>query len=334
MLNIQKNTKLSNYSTFKIGGETKEFVVVKNEKELLEAIDYAKSNKFKFFVLGGGSNVLFDDKGFDGLIIKISGKNEEIKTTNGDEKPKPGEPYGKPKIFKINCWAGESLSFLVNFAKDNSLSGLEWAVGIPGTVGGAISGNAGAFGGTISDAIENVKVLRMVNFEFPVSDRFANYKKEKCDFGYRRSMFQENKDAIIVSARFVLQKKKKEEIEEKMNEFIKQRALKQPKGWIGSSGSFFKNPIVENNDLREKFEKETGAKTVDERIPAGWLIEKAGLKGKKFKNVIISDVNANFLINDGGATTEEIIAASGIIKQRVRDEFGIELKEEVVRVPF
>ena len=311
MLEIQKNIKLSDYSTFKIGGPAEFFVEVENEEELLEAINYAKENNLKFFVLGGGSNILFADEGFDGIIIKISAQ---------------GGPASGWQNTSLKIWAGYSLSSLVNFAKENGLSGMEWASGIPGTIGGAIRGNAGAFGGDMSNAILEVKVL---DTEEVQSSKLKVFSNKECGFDYRNSIFKQNDNLVIVSAKIKLEKGNKEEIESKMKEILTKRAEKQPKGWIGSSGSFFKNPIVENGELIEKFEKDTGNKSMDGKIPAGWLIDEVGLRGKKIGNVMVSEENANFIINNDNGTAEEIVMLASIIKQKVRNEFGVQLKEEV-----
>lgn len=308
MLNIQKNIKLSDYSTFKIGGSAKEFAVVENENELVETLNYAKENNLKFFILGGGSNVLFDDKGFSGIIIKIQNTTYEIQDTN------------------IECGAGLLLSQMVNITKDNSLSGMEWANGIPGTVGGAVRGNCGAFGGEMAEAIEAVKV-------YDASEqKIVNYKLEDCNFSYRSSIFKQNSNLIIVSVKIKLKKMDKKEIEEQMKEILNKRLEKQPKGF--SSGSFFKNPVIENQNLKKRFKKETGSKIIDNKIPAGWLIDEAGFKGKKVGNVMVSDKNANFILNLGGGKAEEIIMLASIIKSKVRNQFGVQLEEEVKYVNY
>lgn len=321
MLNIQKNIKLSEYSTFKIGGEAREFIEVKNEEETLEALDYVEKNKLRYFILGGGSNVLFDNKGFDGVVIRLTGKGDgmEVVTQKNDAL----------EIVKVKCWGGELLSSLVNFAKNNNISGMEWAIGIPGTVGGAVSGNAGAFDGSMGDFIENVKVFKILNFPFPFFKKVSTYNNKKCNFSYRNSIFK-NKDGLaILSVKLNLQKGKAEAIDLKMKKYAQKRGEKQPKGWNGSAGSFFKNPIVNNAEIFGKFEREKKMFWKNERIPAGWLIEEAGFKGKKFGNISVSDVNANFLINNGGGTMEEVLIVAGIIKQKVREKFGVELQEEV-----
>ncbi len=321
MLNIQKNIKLSEYSTFKIGGEAREFIEVKNEEETLEALDYVEKNKLRYFILGGGSNVLFDDRGFDGVVIRLAGKGDGIEIIT--------EENDASGVVKVRCWGGELLSNLVNFSKNNNISGMEWAVGIPGTVGGAVSGNAGAFDGSMGDFVESVKIFKILNFPLPFSKKVSNYNHKKCNFSYRNSIFK-NKDGLaILSVKLNLQRGKAEEIELKMKEYIQKRGEKQPKGWGGSAGSFFKNPVVSDSEIFGKFEREKKMFWKNERIPAGWLIEEVGFKGKKFGNISVSDVNANFLINNGGGTMEEVLIVAGIIKQKVREKFGIELQEEV-----
>jgi len=313
MINVEKNIKLSDHSTFKIGGPAKEFAVVENENELVETLNYAKENNLKFFILGGGSNVLFDDKGFDGIIIKISAQ---------------GGPASGWQNTSLEIWAGDSLSSLVGAAKDNSLSGMEWASGIPGTIGGAVQGNCGAFGGEMAEVIETVKVYDISQ------QKIVNYKSEDCNFSYRSSIFKQNSNLIIVSVKIKLEKCKKEKIEEKTKEILNKRLEKQPKGWIGSVGSFFKNPVIESEDLRKKYENETKNKIVEKKIPAGWLIDEVGFKGKKVGNVAVSDKNANFILNLGGGKAEEIMMLASIIKSKVRNQFGVQLEEEIKYVAY
>lgn len=313
MLNIQKNVKLAEYSTFKIGGEAKNFVEVKNEDEFLEAMDYAKKNNLKFFILGGGSNVLFDDKGFDGIVIRVSDQGGSVLPWQGT---------------MLECWAGEKLSKLVDQAKDRGLSGLEWAIGIPGTVGGALRGNAGAFGGTMADVVAQVRAYDASR------QKIVNYGPGECNFDYRSSTFKQDDGLIVISVKIILKNGDKDAILAKMEKMTKKRSEKQPKGWTGNAGSFFMNPVIEDCSLIKKFEEDTGRKTVGNRISAGWLIEEVGLKGKKIGNISTSDINANFLINNGGGTMEEVLIVSGIIKQKVRSKLRVNLKEEVEVVYF
>lgn len=311
MINIAKKVKLSEYSTFKIGGEAKEFIEVKSEKDLSEALEYSNKNKMKFFILGGGSNVIFDDEGYGGLVIKMVSADRGVGVSNKGD--------GSLKV-----WAGENISSVLAFSKENGLSGFEWAVGIPGTMGGAVRGNCGAFDGDISQVVFKVNALDEKD-DF----KMKTFSNEECKFAYRGSLFKDNPNLIIVSIEIKLKEGKKEDIENKMKEIIEKRKVKQPKLQMGSVGSFFTNPVVENENLRKRFEEETGNRCVDKRIPAGWLIEEAGFKGRRIGNIMISDANANFIVNAGGATAKEAILAASIIKQRIRNEFGIQLREEV-----
>lgn len=319
MIKIQKNISLSKHTTFRIGGLAKFFAEVGNEKELKEALEYVAKNNLKFFILAGGSNVLFSDEGFDGLVIKLkelSGKNQAI------EMQKNGI---------IECWAGSSLSGVVNFAKEKGLTGLENLAGIPGTIGGAVRGNAGAFGASVGDLVVEVNVVKISNSKSQIPNKFqiSNYKKRKCNFDYRSSIFKESNDFIIISVVLKLKKGEKKEIEEKMKEVLQKRMANQPKGWKGSAGSFFKNPAVKNKELIKQFEKDTGKKVKDGKLPAGWLIAEAGFLGRKIGGAQISEKHGNFLINTGGATAEDVIMLASLIKQKVRDELGVELQEEV-----
>jgi UDP-N-acetylmuramate dehydrogenase len=316
MLTIQENIKLAPLTTLKIGGPAKFFCAVKNEAELLEALNFSRDKKLEIFMLGGGSNIVFSDKGFDGLVIKLQ------------ESEKSDEVGIKISGKFIECWAGENLSSVANFSKEKQLSGMEWAMGIPGTIGGAVRGNAGAFGGQMADNIESVKLLDVSKKDLEILE----YKKLDCDFSYRNSLFKKNPNLALVSARLKLVKGEKKIIENRMREIAKIRTAHQPKGF--SSGSFFQNPVVENKELIEEFEKDTGGKVQDGKIPAGWLIEEAGFLGKKIGGMKVSEKHANFFINNGTGTAEDVIILAGIIKQKMREGYDIQIKEEVMYVGF
>lgn len=302
MLKIKKNILLSKYSTFRIGGPAKFFTEANNEKELKEALEYAQKNKLKFFILGGGSNILFSDDGFDGLVIKLVSRNSKIK---------------KIKATEIECWGGINLSDAVNFAKNNGLTGMENLAGIPGTIGGAVRGNAGAHGTEIGNLIKEVKTVQ------------KKISPKACRFSYRSSIFKEKPEITIISVILKLKKSDKKEIGEKIREVIKKRMEKQPQGWRGSAGSYFKNPKVENKELLKRFKTETGQKAKNGKLPAGWLIAEAGFLGKKIGGVQVSEKHGNFIINTGKAKAEDVIMLASIIKQKVRNMFGVELQEEI-----
>jgi UDP-N-acetylmuramate dehydrogenase len=299
---IQENVLLAKYTTFKIGGPAKFFAETDNESDLLSLLDLAKKNNWKFFILGGGSNVLISDDGFDGLVIKM-------------------------KTARDKFWAGNSLASLVGDCQENFFSGLEWAVGIPGTIGGAIRGNAGAYGGCVGSIIETVRVLNLKNGEI------ENYSCEKCQFEYRSSIFKKNEKLVVLSVALALKKENNRDvIREKMHEILQKRCEKIPQNF--SAGSFFQNPLVTDRELISQFERDSGTKNIDGKIPAGWLIDEVGLRGKKIGGVMISENHANFIVNMGTGTAQEVVILSGIIKQKVRHKFHIQLKEEVVYVGF
>jgi UDP-N-acetylmuramate dehydrogenase len=336
-MNIQKNFPLASFTTFNIGGPASFFCEVSDESELIEALDYVEKNNLKVFVLGGGSNVLFNDDGFDGMVIKL-------KDTNFLKIEKVGSDI------LVNCWAGERLGNIVNFCAKNSLTGLEWAVGIPGSLSGAIRGNAGAYGYDMKSVVEKVKAFgyfckdnssvnesendrcNLEHLKNKNEKKFILFSNKECDFSYRFSIFKKYKNLVIVSAFLKLKKGDRNQIKNQMEEIIKKRREKLPKE--KSAGSFFENPKVEKKEIILRFEKDSGKKCHNQRIPAGWLIEEVGLRGKKIGRAKISEEHANFLVNSGGATAKDVIMLSSFVKMKVRNEFGIQLKEEVQYVGF
>lgn len=308
MLNIQESVPMDKQTTFRVGGPARFFVEVKDVEELKEALRYAAENKLEFFILGGGSNLLVSDKGFDGLVIKI--KFSEVQVM--DE--------------MIEIGAGVPLAKVVRTAAEAGLAGMEWASGIPGTFGGAVRGNAGAFGGETKDVLESVQVLNAENLEI------IECTQDECEYGYRSSKFKHNPHFVILSGRIRLKKGDAAEIQKKGQEIIAGRVAKQPQG--GSAGSFFINPVVDKDELIAEFEKEKGVKSKEHKVPAGWLIEKADLKGKRIGGAQVSDIHPNYILNVDKATAEDVIILSSFIKQQIRDKFGVQLREEVQFLGF
>jgi UDP-N-acetylmuramate dehydrogenase len=335
MFEIQENIPLAQYTTFKIGGPAKFFVEAKSEEEILEALEFAQEKNFPVFVLGGGSNVLVSDKGFEGLVMRICNSQLEISDSN------------------IICDGGVSLSKAVSESVKAGLTGLEWAAGIPGMVGGAVRGNAGAFGGSMSEIVEFVKAIEIPNFSkarlFPSESSALGipqsqaFPSRDCKFEYRNSFFKQNPNLIILSVNLKLKKGDKEKSQKLVKEILAKRKEKQPMEFP-SPGSFFKNPSVKDKKLIQQFETDTllrqgsggqaGQKIRDEKLPAPWLIEEAGLKGKKIGGAMVSEKHANFIVNTGDATAENVIMLAAIIKTKVRNKFGIQLQEEVQMVGF
>jgi UDP-N-acetylmuramate dehydrogenase len=309
MLKIRENVLLRDYTTFKIGGPARYFFVAKSKKDLKNAILWAKKKKLLFFILGGGSNVLFSDKGFNGLVIKNQNTQYEIRNT------------------KIVAEAGVPLQKLVLETAKKGLSGLENLAGIPGTLGGAIWGNAGAFGREIGDLVEEVKVLEVKGSRLKVK----RLKNKECEFGYRESIFKRKKNWIILEATLKLKKGKRKEIEEKIKEILRLRKEKQPLGFP-SAGSVFKNVPVEKvpKEIREKFKEEIK----DGFLPAGVLIEAAGLKGFQIEGAKISEKHANFILNVGEAKASDVKELMEKIKKEVKKKFKVQLEEEIKLVGF
>lgn len=307
---IEKNVELAPLTTFKIGGRAKFFVEVVSKEELVAAVQYARENKLKIFILGGGSNVLISDNGFDGLVIRI--KNSEMEIIDEVE---------------IICAAGVKLMELVNFSVKNKLTGLEWAAGIPGTVGGAVRGNAGAFGGEIKDSVLNVEIIDLNKEELTIE----TLAREQCQFDYRSSLIKESDSLVIVMVRFKLEKTDVNS-EAEIAAIIEKRKHNQPVG--PSAGSFFKNPKVTDAKTIEKFEHDMEMEMRGEKLPAGWFIDDLGFKGKKIGGAQVSEKHGNFIMNSGKASAEDVIILSSFLKQKVRDSYGVQLEEEVSRIGF
>lgn len=310
---IKENVELKDYSTFKIGGPAKYFFKPGNEIELKIAIQKALDLKIKFKILGGGSNTLIGSQGLDGLAIIFKNKP-------------PIEDFLPVQInneYFVEAPADWPLFFLVEQAGISGLSGMEWAIGIPGTIGGAVNGNAGAFGVSIGDSIDGVQVLEIKN-NF-VSERFFAF--EDCGFGYRGSVFKNNPDLIILSARIRLLKGDAEKIKEQIEINFSKRKDKQPKGF--SIGSIFKN--YEGEVLADILNTHVGLKEflIKGAIPAGYLIEQCGLKGRSIGGARVSDEHANFIINAGNATSEDVLELIALIKSEVKEKFKIILQEEI-----
>ena len=281
-MQCQKNISLKKYTTFKIGGKAECFYKARTKHGLIKAIKWAKKESLPFFILAGGSNLLIPDKGFKGLVIKT--ENCKLKIKN----------------YKIEVGAGALLGKLVNASANVNLSGLEWAAGIPGTVGGAVQGNAGAFSKTMKDIIREVEVFDIKrNIE-------RKFKNKDCFFGYRTSIFKKNPHLIILACLIGLKKGDKQNIKEEMQEYLKYRDEHHPKK--PSAGSIFMNP--KGASARE-------------------LIDVCGLKGKRIGQAQISKVHSNFIVNLNGAKSKDVVKLIDLIKRIIYKKYKIKLKEEI-----
>lgn len=309
MLPIQSAVPLAPFTTFKIGGPAEYFVEAATVAQFVEALDFAKEKGWPVFVLAGGSNLLIADRGIRGLVIRLANRSLRV--------------HGET----ITADAGAVLLDVVQAASAAGLAGLERLAGIPGTFGGAIRGNAGAFGMEIGAAVSRVKAY----------DRKAGslreFSRADCAFGYRTSRFKLEPELLILSAELRLAPGERAELERINHETIERREAKHPQGAL-CAGSFFMNPIVQDERLLAEFEHDTGTPSKDGKLPAGWLIDHAGLRGKQIGGAQVSPKHPNYFINTGNATAEDIIMLASVVKQRVRTELGVELKEEVQMVGF
>lgn len=289
---VRVEEDLSKYTTFKIGGKADLFYSVKNEDSFIRVVKVCDELEIPFVVMGCGSNILVSDEGYRGLVIKNENKgNIGI--------------FDEDKIF-VN--SGLSLSELLEFSADNSLAGLDLLAGIPGSVGGAVYMNAGAFGCTIDEHILYGKVLDK-------SGNLYELNRKDFSFGYRSSRLQKSGE-ILVSIVLRLIRGEKEKIYNKMNEIIEIRRKKHPDKTVPCAGSYFKNIIISGQ--------------VEKREPAGYYLDKAGLKGMQCGEAKVFEKHANFIINTGEAKSSDVLKLAQIMKDKVKETFGIELIEEVV----
>lgn len=298
------NEKLSRYSTFQIGGPADFFFRLKQTKDLSPLLKFCKKHKLHYFILGGGSNILFADEGFNGLVIKIETKNFNIHTdaTNRSKSSNLARQSAATTNIYLTADAGLPIANLILESIKNNLSGLENWTGLPGTVGGAVRGNAGC------NDLETNHILTKAILLNPKTGKIRTVSNKYFNYKYRHSKLKKTPE-IVLSATFQLKPRKisAEEQKQIISALHKFRITKQPFG--SSTGSFFQNP--------------------DRQKPAGLLIEQAGLKGKIIGKAQISRKHANFLINLGGATARDILKLARFVRKAIKAKFGLTLKEEV-----
>ncbi len=275
---------MSRHTTFRTGGPASLFLRPGDEEAALRAVGFLRQQGQPFFILGNGSNLLISDKGYEGVVIsleKLTGLSLEGDST-------------------IVAEAGVLNSAIASFARDNALTGFEFAAGIPGTIGGAMIMNAGAYGGEMKDITGSVRVISS-------DGEIVTYAGSECDFGYRNSALKRNKD-VVISVKLSLSKGSHEEISERMKELALKRKEKQPLEYP-SAGSTFKRP---------------------EGYFAGKLIEDAGLRGFTVGGAQVSEKHCGFVINKEGATSSDIYELICEVKKRVYEHSGVTLEPEVI----
>ncbi|MBO5211711.1 MAG: UDP-N-acetylmuramate dehydrogenase [Clostridia bacterium] len=284
-VDIKQNEPMKNHTSFKIGGECDYFVIPKNSKQLKTVINKASELNLPVFVLGKGSNLLVSDNGIEGVVILMSGLCDI--TVNGDE---------------ITAGAGVSVANLCVAALNNCLTGLEFAYGIPGSVGGGLYMNAGAYGGEFSNTVIKAEYLSR-------DGKVVAIDAKDMALGYRTSIFKQN-GGIILSATFKLNKGDSDKIKAAMDDYMDRRKTKQPLEYP-SAGSTFKRP--------------TG-------YFAGALIEQNGLKGVSVGGAMVSEKHAGFVINYNNATANDVKDLIAKIQKTIKENNGVELEPEVIFV--
>ncbi|MBI4086086.1 MAG: UDP-N-acetylmuramate dehydrogenase [Candidatus Liptonbacteria bacterium] len=315
---FKENIPLAGHTGYKIGGPARYFFEARNLDELESAVREARKKNLSIFVLGGGTNLLVSDEGFDGLALK---PDFHFLEQDGNE---------------VNVGAGIPIAELLNYLITHSLTGLEWAGGLPGTVGGAVRGNAGAFGGETKDLIKSVRSfdiekLKEVEREAPA-----------CDFGYRSSVFKKKGGTeIIMSAVFALKKGDTETVRKSIHEKINYRRERHPLEYP-NIGSIFKNvPLTRISadsislNLPGSTRKSAAIPVKTDPVPvvpAAYLISEAGLKGVSFGGAMVSPKHPNFIVNVLEAKASDVKTLIELVKNEVHGKFGIILEEEVQRI--
>lgn len=281
-INYRENELMSGHTTFKIGGPAKYFFTPHTSEEIVNIINLCRSYNIKYMIMGNGSNMLFNDDGFDGAIIQIYNNYNIIDVCQDG----------------LYANAGALLSKLAAVARDNSMTGMEFAAGIPGTLGGAVVMNAGAYGGEMKDIIEYVDVLEL-------DGTVKRYNCQGMEFGYRKSIISEDK--IVLGAKLKLSMGDKDKIQVRMEELKEARMSKQPLD-LPSAGSTFKRP---------------------EGYFAAKLIDDSGLRGLKCGGAMVSEKHCGFVVNYDNATCKDVLGLIKQVQDVVEEKYGVRLEPEV-----
>jgi UDP-N-acetylmuramate dehydrogenase len=289
---LAQGVNLSAYSHFRIGGPADFLFEAATEEQLVQAVRFARGMQIKHRVIGGGYNLLFDDHGFRGLIIRNAVKHLRLEGSH-----------------QIAAASGSTLEELIQFCLDQDIGGLEFLVGIPGTLGGAVYGNAGAFDQEIGQVLEQARLLMH-------SDEVIRVDREFFGFSYRHSVLKGSENILleVVLNGFA---RVRSDIQAILTDFRRKRENRHPPWGIACAGSFFKNPVLSSG----------------EKVPAAFLLDQVGAKEMAEGDAAIFSGHANFIINRGNATSEQVRILAARLKSKVQERFAVDLEEEVIYLP-
>lgn len=300
---MEEHVSLKPLTTFEIGGSALYFTEVCDEDEVRDALAYAHGKDLEPYVLAGGSNVLVPDEGIASLVLHF------------------GQGAYKVRSLRVYVQAGMALNTLIKELAATGLGGFESLAGIPGSVGGAVRGNAGAFGTEIKDVLKEVRALNCETGEV------RTFTAPQCRFNYRASYFKRNPSWIILDAVLQLQPTEVRHAMKRVEDTIAEREKRHLQN-VRAAGSFFTNPVV-SASLQKIFSEEKGSHAREGCVPAGWLIEKAKMRGVCVGGACMSEQHANYLINNGNATAGQVHTLARQVEAAVEKETGVVLEREV-----
>lgn len=307
-----ENEPMAKHTSFRVGGPARLYVVAPTPDAVLKAVEAAQALAFPWYVFSGGSNLLVADAGFEGVMVQAANR----RITNNE--------------YRITAEAGAITAMVARQSVDAGLTGFEWAVGVPGTIGGALYGDAGCYGGEMRDLIESVDAYRLHDHQR------VTLTNAECGFGYRTSIFKKEPHLIFSCVLRLTSSPDAAASKKRMEDIMVSRKEHQPLE-ASSAGCVFKNVEFTDEkelDLLQRSLKVPPSMLEKKQVSVGWLIQQAGLTGQSVGDVEVSQKHGNFFINKGKARAQDILALINIVKTKVREEFGVELEEEVQEVGF
>lgn len=303
---------MNKHTSFRIGGPARLYFIANSSDEAIRVFEIAKELTIPTLTFGGGSNLLVSDDGYQGLLIQMANRTVTIEG------------------LRVTAESGAITGLVARKSVDAGLTGFEWAIGVPGTIGGAIYGDAGCYGGEMRDAVVSIDVYRIRD------GQRLTLSKAECEFGYRESLFKREPHVILGCVLELKSSADPAAGKQRMEDIMRQRKEKQPLEQ-SSAGCAFKNFEFTNEsevDLLRREVEVPESMLKNKSLGAGWLVDQAGLLGQAVGGVEVSLKHGNFLVNKGQARAQDVIGLISLIKRKIRDEFGIEMHEEVQYVGF